>query len=409
MIFKLAGTLFLILSLIINLNAYAGPITNTDETADNKTAIEKAKVATSNPAIEKTEETKAEQSEVKTSEIAKKEISADETDKVSEKKLEPAMKTKTQEKAIEKQPQVKTTTSEKKPKKDIGQKTAVTSNDMDTLKATTTKDNSSSSWMTLFFAFIALLMLGLTIFTMILTRKVYSNAKTIDTPSNLIEKFDELIKSVDNNKSIVEKLIGRVNLLEKNIASDIYKEIELTNNIITNELNHNFQSLSSFSKGVADRLGDVTNKIAELDGVLKALRDFSSTNLQEKKRYQDGYDWSITKNFCNSIIRLIDSIETDISNTDEIDDDHPLAIIKEELLIILEGNNIEQFMVESEQPFRGNEKLCKPIPVKTEYEQHNGLIGETLKPGYYYLSDDNNQRVIRPAEVEVYKFIESDT
>ena len=99
------------------------------------------------------------------------------------------------------------------------------------------------------------------------------------------------------------------------------------------------QQFKSLQAGQAD----AGNKIVAIESLLGAVRDFLGTQQDELNRYKDGYDYKVMKSFCLGVIRALDSIDkygdTDASDTAS----QTLAIVRDELEILLDSQSISPF------------------------------------------------------------------
>ena len=81
-----------------------------------------------------------------------------------------------------------------------------------------------------------------------------------------------------------------------------------------------------------------------------------------------------------------------------------LSDIRDELLFALESSSVEQFDLEQDSVFSGQERLAEAIKEKesTDNPELKGRIAQVVKPGYQYVLDDENVKVVRTARVKLY-------
>jgi len=151
--------------------------------------------------------------------------------------------------------------------------------------------------------------------------------------------------------------------------------------------------------------GPLRTSLAELTEQISAIREYASSQQEKIKRLQEGYDWNIVKNFCIRIIHCIDNLEARIeclrrqgADTAELEE------IRDELIFALESSGVEQFQPRPGSEYRGQEKTAEVVKEKQHCGDSDlaGKIAKILRPGYRYLIDEENARVIRAAQVMLY-------
>ncbi len=190
-----------------------------------------------------------------------------------------------------------------------------------------------------------------------------------------------------------ENKIRQVTENEKSVTENkTESETIVTNNDdITRALGH--------STHIDTTLKDLTQQVT-------AIREYAANQQYRLERLQDGYDWNIIKTFCLRIIRCIDNIETRITRLSEEDVQAThLDEVKDELVFALESGGIEQFEPKVNTYYRGQEKIAEAIKEKVHSKDPNnkGKIEKVLKPGYQLYIDDENVKIVRPAQVRIYE------
>ncbi len=149
----------------------------------------------------------------------------------------------------------------------------------------------------------------------------------------------------------------------------------------------------------------LTSTLKELAQQVSAIRDYAASQQGRVEKLQDGYDWGIIRTFCLKVIRCLDNLENRIAALP--DGDEALAHLEEvrdELFFALESSGIEQYHPEVNSDYRGQEKLAEAIkdkePAKNPDEA--GKIAKVLRPGYRYMIDDENFKVVRTAQVKLF-------
>lgn len=144
--------------------------------------------------------------------------------------------------------------------------------------------------------------------------------------------------------------------------------------------------------------------LQQLARQVSAIRDYAAEQQQRVKKLQDGYDWSILKNFCLRVIRCIDNLDSRIKRLSEggADTEH-LQEVRDELLFSLESSGVEQFEVELYSDYRGQEKRLEAVKERKPCDDPSmaGKIAEVVKPGYQYIVDEDNVKIVRAAQVRL--------
>ncbi len=149
----------------------------------------------------------------------------------------------------------------------------------------------------------------------------------------------------------------------------------------------------------------LNNTLLELTQQVAAIREYASQQQGRVEKLQDGYDWNIVKNFCLRIIRCIDNLEDRINQLSEQNSETTdLQQVRDELVFTLESSGVEQFEPEINSDYRGREKDTETVKDR-EYSDDptlTGKIAKVIKPGYQYVIDDENVKIVRTAQVKLF-------
>lgn len=149
----------------------------------------------------------------------------------------------------------------------------------------------------------------------------------------------------------------------------------------------------------------INSAITELTQQVSAIREYAACQQDRLEKLQDGYDWNIVKSFCLRVIRCIDNLEARINRLGETEAKviH-LEEVKDELIFALESSGIEQFEPEINSDYRGQEKYAEAVKDKQESDdpKQTGKIAQVIRPGYQYFINEENVKVVRPAQVKLY-------
>ena len=149
----------------------------------------------------------------------------------------------------------------------------------------------------------------------------------------------------------------------------------------------------------------VTQELNELTEQVSAIREFAAKQQSQMQKLQDGYDWLLIKRFCLRIIRCIDNIEDNIQIlTKEQQDTGTLEDIRDELVFALESSGVETFEPELDREYRGLEKVAEAVKERkrTKSADKSGKIAEIIRPGYHYIINENEVKIVRCAQVKLY-------
>jgi molecular chaperone GrpE (heat shock protein) len=146
--------------------------------------------------------------------------------------------------------------------------------------------------------------------------------------------------------------------------------------------------------------------LSQLNDHISAIRQYAADQQRQVEKLQGGYDWTIIRTFCLRVIRCVDNLEDRIARLAEEDEetsDH-LNQVRDELLFALESSGVEPFEPEVNSVFQGQERWAEAIKEKEAYDvpRLKGCVAAVIKPGYQYVVDDQNMKVVRAARVKLY-------
>ena len=154
-----------------------------------------------------------------------------------------------------------------------------------------------------------------------------------------------------------------------------------------------------------DQSKPLSNTLKELSQQVSAIREYTTYQQNRLEKLQDGYDWNIIRTFCLRVIRCIDNLENRIGQLgeDEARSMH-LEEVKDELVFALESSGIEQFRPEVNSEYRGQERYAEAVKDKQPCDkpEQAGKIADVIRPGYQYFINEENTKVVRPAQVKLF-------
>lgn len=149
----------------------------------------------------------------------------------------------------------------------------------------------------------------------------------------------------------------------------------------------------------------IDNTLNDLTEQVSAIREYAANQQDRLEKLQDGYDWNIIRTFCLRVIRCVDNLDNRIA---QLDKKNALAThleeIKDELIFALESSGIEQFEPEINTEYRGQEKYAEAVKDKLDCDdsEQSGKIAIIVRPGYQYFINEENVKIVRPAQVRLY-------
>ena len=154
----------------------------------------------------------------------------------------------------------------------------------------------------------------------------------------------------------------------------------------------------------------LNSTLMELTEQVAAIREYASQQQDRVEKLQGGYDWNITKNFCLRVIRCVDNLEKRINrlrkqNINPTD----LQEVHDELLFVLESSGVEQFRPEINSDYRGQERFAEVTKDRQPSEDKNmtDKIAKVIRPGYRYVINEENIKVVRTAQVKLFTYAQS--
>ncbi|MHC4283638.1 MAG: nucleotide exchange factor GrpE [Planctomycetota bacterium] len=207
------------------------------------------------------------------------------------------------------------------------------------------------------------------------------------------EKSIELVESL-------EKAAENVN--ENNKNEDLLKEK-------TENLEKQMEEFRQMAEGVQqttiENSKPINNTLSELTQQVSAIREYASSQQDRLSKLQDGYDWNITKTFCMRVIRCIDNLEKRISQLSKKDMEVvDLEEVRDEMLFALESSGVEQYEPELNSDYHGQEKFAEAVKGKEscKNKKQTGKIAKIIRPGYQFFINEDNVKIVRPAQVKLY-------
>ncbi len=192
---------------------------------------------------------------------------------------------------------------------------------------------------------------------------------------------------------------------DKEGASTVEKTLKVQAEDLQKQIAEFKQVAQNVQQATREQSAPLGDTLKELTQQVSAIREYAASQQGRVEKLQDGYDWGIIRTFCLRVIRCIDNLEGRLADLPKDDGAaQHLEEVKDELLFALESSGIEQFRPELNSEFQGQEKLAEALKEKQPAKKpgQEGKIARVIRPGYRYMMDDENYRVVRIAQVKVY-------
>jgi molecular chaperone GrpE (heat shock protein) len=166
------------------------------------------------------------------------------------------------------------------------------------------------------------------------------------------------------------------------------------------------QLLDASQKTLSSRLGLVEQSSQTTMELVDNVREFVATKADETRRWQEGYDWRILKNYMMRVLSTLDDVEATLERYRQADKPQEflqdLDFLKEALEIHLEEEGLLSFA-----PLHG--EIVDPLKVDikgtvptTSEEQQPESVAEVVKKGYE-IDLGAGVKTVRRAQVTIYK------
>ena len=146
-----------------------------------------------------------------------------------------------------------------------------------------------------------------------------------------------------------------------------------------------------------------TNHLVKLDKELKELNlkleSFAELTMEKEekiKRYEEGYDQKIAKNFRKDIFDLIDFVEKENRSENK-----SLTVILDDLDSILFNLTIEKLDILEKKDY-DLKQVTVVDRVLTDNPAYHNKVAKVLKNGYFSFITENQIKILRRAEITIY-------
>ena len=236
----------------------------------------------------------------------------------------------------------------------------------------------------------------------LLVRRRFS-IKSIPTElENFLLSLDE---NINEYSLYTQNRLNKMNANFEKYKISISKELALYGDEFSSNLQSSEITLNQTVGILKNNLGNVNSELVEIKNQLNALQQYTIEKDKKIRRFEEGYDFKIQKDFVKDIIEMIDYMEK--QNQKE-----PSELVSEmidDLLLMLENRSIYAIEFEENESYIGNEVIAKVNSVEesSDKEKEN-IIKEVSKKGFYIELENEEKKIIRPAGVIIYKFTQRD-
>jgi hypothetical protein len=204
--------------------------------------------------------------------------------------------------------------------------------------------------------------------------------------AELVKSMEKAAENMKASRKVGDLLKSKTDNLEKQMAE------------LRQKAKDGNQPSPEHSKPINSTLNELTEQVS-------AIREYAASQQDRLEKLQDGYDWNIMRTFCLRFIRCIDNLDKRISEmTEQGDDIIELKEVRDELLFALESSGVEPYEPKINSDYHGQEKYAEAVKEKESCDdpKRSGKIAKVIRPAYQYFIDDENAKIVRPAQVKLY-------
>jgi len=197
----------------------------------------------------------------------------------------------------------------------------------------------------------------------------------------------------------------RIDLEETTPRSDTNDHLQKQAENLHEQLAEFKQMAQAVQQTTREQPEPLNNTLKDLAQQVSAIREYAASQQNRVEKLQDGYDWNIIRTFCLRVIRCIDNLENRMGHLTDGNEAAPhLEEVRDELLFALESSGVEQFQLEVNSEYRGQEKLAEAVKQKETAQEPDqaGKIAKVMRPGYRYMIDEDSFKVVRTAQVKLF-------
>jgi molecular chaperone GrpE (heat shock protein) len=237
--------------------------------------------------------------------------------------------------------------------------------------------------------------------------KLIRSTELTDEDALQIEKVHSIyIEGCREIRTSLDKARKSLNRNVKTSRLDNDKRLAKFEDSLSSSITKISQLLDASQKAAASRLGIIEESTKTTQELVNDVREFVATKSDETRRWQEGYDWRILKNYLTRVISTLDDIETKLEKYQN--ENKPQEFLKdfeflrETLEIHLEEEGLLGFapLIGADvDPARAD---IKGVIESTAEDQRAETVAEVVKKGYE-IDLGAGVETVRRAQVTVYK------
>ena len=203
---------------------------------------------------------------------------------------------------------------------------------------------------------------------------------------------------------VESNLSWRKSLIKNDSVALVPEKWGLVIDQLTHAHNENSRAIAGRLQQTAEKTHENTNQLSSLVDSLLTMKSAIEERDAEIKRLRQGYEYSILKRYYTRLIRLHRTSQEIFAERPEDPDIKVLHRLMEDLL---EDAEIEMYVPELHSDSRTlgdliDDEVKHRESDNTEFEH---LVSEVISAGYV-VSNGGSRQVLKPAKVEVYKYLE---
>lgn len=252
--------------------------------------------------------------------------------------------------------------------------------------------------------------------------KIEKLVSAITTPmKSALEKMGKKLQSLEashrktrdafkyTRHSTTEKLRNMAEDLKNHFDTVQSETLELKSTLSSNckDIKQAIESNQTASNHMQRAINENLTKLSEIVGDLK---NFSVKKGEDLRRWQEGYDWKILKDFVTGILFVLFEMDREIQKAGDSGEAEKLIYFRDFLCEELASAGVSRFgdeFVGEKKPTSSSEASF--LHVETDKRESDGIVTRVLDYGYKY--DDGNGRnqpkVIKPARLEFLRYNEA--
>ncbi len=239
-------------------------------------------------------------------------------------------------------------------------------------------------------------------------RTAEDNESQPEYPADILPKKEDFLAADDEGlkkfRKATYEMLRKYGRSVRATRQEFQKILRSTKKELQKSLDSQRLEIQGTHKLAVNQLNQTRASIDSLNVQVVALREYVDDKQTELRKYQEGFNWVVTKDLCNRIIMCIDDVAR-MRSREGITRAHKadLEAVEQILVFALDSCGVEQFEPPVNVPFskyRQDAEAVQPNETTTVPEEAD-TIARVVLPGYrIYISEDQS-RLARPAKVNV--------